>query len=153
MGPDTFFLPDVAMGLCYTATSGAVKQMKILEYRYEPQEPQYHYHDDDHHYDDDQVIGTHQVASAKPSGETAAGENAPLEEPRQQQQDHKNQDDDHKYRYEPSPHVLTSLVISPCSSNIRQREQGQEDNRQDDHPYGELLFILPHPAPCLSVTC
>jgi hypothetical protein len=73
------------MGLCYTATSTAVKQGKFLEYRYEPQEPQYHYHEDDHHNDDDQVVGTHQVASAKTSGESASSESVSLEEPRQQQ--------------------------------------------------------------------
>ena len=35
---------------------------------------------------------------------------ASLEEPREQQQDQENQDDNHKYRYEPTPHFLTSLV-------------------------------------------
>jgi hypothetical protein len=37
------------MRLCYTATSGAVKQRKILEYRYYPQEAEYYYHDDERH--------------------------------------------------------------------------------------------------------
>jgi uncharacterized phage protein gp47/JayE len=73
------------MRLCYTATSGAVKLRARLESRYEPQKGQHYYHDDDHHYDGDQVAGTHQVASAKTSGETATSDDASLEEPRQQQ--------------------------------------------------------------------
>src|SRR5215213_10134066 len=37
---------------------------------------------------------------------------ASLQEPREQQQDQENQKNDYKYRYEPTPHFLTSLAVS-----------------------------------------
>jgi hypothetical protein len=51
------------MGLCYTATSGAVKHGNVLEYRYYPQEAEYHYYDDEHHCDGKQVAVTHCATS------------------------------------------------------------------------------------------
>src|SRR5918994_2261150 len=78
VGPDTFFCRTSQWGYATPRPPPRSSRGKILEYRYEPQEPQYHDHDDYHHNDDDQVVGAHQVASAKTSGETATSENASL---------------------------------------------------------------------------
>jgi hypothetical protein len=48
-----------------------------------------------------------------------------LEEPEEQQQDQKNQKNDHQYRYESSPHFLTSLAKDLSSTNERQHEHDQ----------------------------
>jgi hypothetical protein len=68
------------MGLCYTATSGAVKHGNVLEYRYYPQEAEYHYYDDEHHCDGKQVAVTHYATSLEthPAPEKAASSAEPL---------------------------------------------------------------------------
>src|SRR5215216_7588575 len=102
-----------------------------LEYRYYPQKAKYHYYDDEHHCDGKQVAVTHCFTSLEthPAPVRAVS----LEEPREQQQDQEYQDNDYKYRYEPTAHVLTSLARDRLLSDERQHEYGQKDRRQDDH--------------------
>jgi hypothetical protein len=50
---------------------------------------------------------------------------AALEEPREQQQDQENQKNDYKYRYESTPHFLTSLARDRVLTNERQHEHDQ----------------------------
>ena len=143
VGPDTFFCRTSQWGYATPRPPPRSSSGPGLEYGYYSQEPQYHYHDNDHHSDGDQVVGAHWCAFLEihpaPGG-------LPLrDEPREQHQDQKDQDDDHKYWYEPSPHFLTSLVIYLYSSNKRQREHDRKDYHQDDHQYGESPVYPPVP--------
>ena len=70
---------------------------------------------------------------------------ASLEEPEEQQQDQEYQKNDYKYRYEPTPHVLTSLAKNLSLTNERQYEHDQKDHRQQQWrvPYLSSLTSLP----------
>src|SRR5215203_1950524 len=70
---------------------------------------------------------------------------ASLEQPEEQQQDQEYQKNDYKYRYEPTPHFLTSLAKDLSLTNERQYEHDQKDHRQYANNYGESPIYPPSP--------
>ncbi len=107
------------------------------EQRYYSQESQYNYHDYDHHYDGDQVVAAHSTTSQEIYPHLGPETTLPSEKPRKQQKSHYDQNYHHKYRYQPTPHVLTSPVKKRSLKNRRQHEHDQEQDHQDGDQYAE----------------
>ena len=63
----------------------------------------------------------------------------------EQKKSHNDQNYHHKYRYEPTPHVLTSPVKSLPLKNRRQHEHDQKQNHQDGDQYAEPPTYPPSP--------
>ena len=72
------------------------------------------------------------------------------EKPRKQKKCHYDQNYHHKYRYEPTPHVLTSPVKRRSLKKRRQHEHNQEQDYKDGDHYAEFPTYTPSPRSSLS---
>jgi hypothetical protein len=144
------FPPNVAIGLMLhrdvrSGQAAGRASEPGSEQRYYSQESQHHYHEYDHHYDGDQVVAAHSTTSQDIHPHLGPENRCPSEKPRKQKKSNYNQNYHHKYRYEPTPHVLTSPVKRRSLKNRRQHEHDQEQDHQDSDHYAELPTYTPSP--------
>ncbi len=122
------------------------------EQRYYSQESQHHYHEYDHHYDGDQVVAAHSTTSPEIHSHLGPENRRFSEKPRKQKKSHYDQNYHHKYRYQPTPHVLTSPVKRLSLKNSRQHKHDQKQHHQDGDQYAEPPTYTPPPRSSRSPT-
>ena len=120
------------------------------EERYYSQESQHHYHEYDHYYDGDQVVAAHSTTSPEIHSHLGPETRRFSEKPRKQKKSDYDQNYHHKYRYEPTPHILTSPVKKRSLKNRRQRKHEQEQDYKDGDHYAEFPTYTPSPRSSLS---